>query len=165
MNSTLARANYADSATVIAQVRDIAKLMGAGQWIIGVTEHDKAEEWGVELQVVRRRAAEARRLVAHAFGNIEDLRTDVLSQLAGIAGEQRTKEPRTAVAALLGIAAVTGIIVTHRVDTRDVKVSKNLSPTQRRAEIARIRAQLDQADADAAADEQAEGNTIDVPSE
>ncbi len=159
--NALARAEKAKPQVVVAQVREIAKLMAQGNWILGVTEHDMCEKWGVDLTAVRRRAAESRRLVQQSFGDLEDLRADVLGQLAGIARETRKTEPRTAVSALLGVAAVTGLVVTHRVNERGVSPDKRLSPTQRREEIARIRAQLDAADADAIA----ELNAIDVPSE
>ncbi len=147
---------------MVAQIREIAALISKGRWIVGVTEHKMAVKWNVSVGAIRQRASEARRLVQNSFGDLEDLRTDVLAQLAGIAQEQRRKEPRTAVAALLGVAAVTGLIVTHRVDTRDAKPGKHLSPADRRAEIARIRAQLDEADEDAR--RELEG-TIDVPFE
>ncbi len=117
-----------------------------------------SRKWGVSIAVVRQRAAEARRLVSHAYGDLEDLRGRVLAQLDGIAGETRRKEPRTAVSALMGIAAVAGLVVTHRADTREQRPNTKLSPAERRVEIARIRAQLDEADAIALQ----EMNTLDV---
>ena len=159
MNDLLARARkQSDSETVVAQTREIAELMGLGQWVIGVTENQLSERWGLSVPVIRTRAAEARRLVSHAYGDLEDLRGRVLQQLEGIAGETRKKEPRTAVSALLGIAAVAGLVVTHRQDTRPEKPNTKLTPAERRVEIARIRAQLDEADAIALA----ELNTVDA---
>ena len=155
----LARAKRPDSDEYVAQVRDIAELIGKGEWIIGVTEHEKVKLWGVDISSVRRRAAEARRLVQEAFGNTEDLRADVLAQLHGIAGEQRKHEPRTAVAALLGIAQITGIIVTRHVDSRSTHGGKPTTPEERIAEIDRIEAQL----ADARAQALAELGTVDMP--
>ncbi len=127
-----------------AQIREIAGLIGKGKWVIGQTEHKMALRWGLGISAIRERAAEARRLVEFAFGSTEDLRADVLAQLAGIAGEMRRKEPRTAVTALMGIAAITGLVVTHRADYRDAAISKKLPPQERIAEATRIRAQLDQ---------------------
>ncbi len=157
-----ARANPCDSAEVVEQTREISELMALGQWVLAVSEKDCAARWGVSIGVVRQRAAEARRLVSHAYGDLEDLRGRVLAQLDGIAGETRKKEPRTAVSALLGIAAVAGLIVTQRGDTREQRPTSKLTPAARRIEIARIRQQLDEADAQALA----ELNTVDVvPSE
>ncbi len=159
MSETLARARKpADSATVVEQTREISELMALGQWQLGVTEHEVARRWGVEVHTVRQRAAEARRLVSHAYGDLEDLRGRVLAQLDGIAGETRKKEPRVAVQALMGLAAVAGLVVTHRNDYREQKPTTKLSPAERRLEIARIRAQLDEADALALA----ELNTVDA---
>ncbi len=158
MANSLARAEKYDSEQVIEQIREIAELMSLGQWQLGVTENLLAQRWGITVSSIRNRAAEARRLVAGAFGDTDDLRGNVLAQLSGIAGEQRTKEPRTAVSALMGIAAVAGLIVTGRDPTREPRGNKTLSPSERRAEIARIRAQLDEADALALA----EMNAIDV---
>lgn len=158
---SLARAEKTDSASVVRQIRDIAKLMAQGNWILGVTEHEKCEEWGIDLSCVRKRSAEARRVVQQSFGNLEDLRADVLGQLAGIARETRKTEPRTAVSALLGVAAVTGLVVTHRVNERGASPDKRLSPEQRLEEIAKIKGQLDEAERQAIA----ELGAIDVPSE
>ncbi len=159
MSNSLSRAREnASSEVVVEQTREIAELMSLGQWVIAVTENEMARKWGVSVAVVRNRAAEARRLVQHAFGDTEDLRARVLAQLEGIAGEQRKLEPRTAVSALLGVAAVAGLIVTQRADTREQRPNTKLSPAERRVEIARIRAQLDEADAIALA----ELNTVDV---
>lgn len=139
----LARAERTDAQTMVVQTREIAKLISNGKWLPGITEQDFAEKYGLSIGSVRDRAAEARRLVQESFGNLDDLRADVLSQLSGIAREVRKKEPRTAVAALQTIAAVTGLIVTHRVNH---EARRNLSPEQRREEIQRIRAQLDEAE-------------------
>ncbi len=159
MTESLSRAREnASSEVVVEQTREIAELMSLGQWVIATTEHEMARKWGVSIAVVRTRAAEARRLVQHSFGDLEDLRGRVLAQLEGIAGETRRKEPRTAVSALLGVAAVAGLIVTQRQDTREQRGNTKLSPAERRVEIARIRAQLDEADAIALA----ELNTVDV---
>ncbi len=125
---------------------------------MGVTENELASRWGLSVGAIRERAAEARRLVSHAYGDLEDLRGRVLAQLDGIAGETRKKEPRVAVQALMGLAAVAGLVVTHRNDYRDQKPTTKLSPAERRLEIARIRAQLDEADAIALS----EFNTVDV---
>ena len=160
MASNLARAGEKYSSEEITeQIREIAELMSLGQWVLSVTENEMARKWSVTVSSVRSRAAEARRLVQHAYGDTEDLRSRVLAQLEGIAGETRRKEPRTAVSALLGVAAVAGLIVTQRHDTREQKPNSKLSPAERRVEIARIRAQLDEADAIAIA----ELSTIDVP--
>ena len=136
---------------VIEQTREIAELMALGQWVLGVTENELARKWDLTISSVRSRAAEARRLVSHAYGDLEDLRGRVLAQLDGIAGETRRKEPRTAVAALLGIAAVAGLLITERRD-HGLRQGAKLSPAERRVEIARIRAQLDDADAQALAE-------------
>ncbi len=162
MANSLTRARENTPADVVVeQTREISELLALGQWQLGVTEHEMARKWGCSVAVVRNRAAEARRLVSHAYGDLEDLRGRVLAQLDGIASETRRKEPRTAVSALLGIAAVAGLVVTHRSDTRDQRPTSKLSPKERRLEIARIRAQLDEADAQAIADERA----IDVSAE
>ncbi len=158
MNDRLARAERYTSEEIIEQTREISELMALGQWVLGVTEKELARQWGINVSGVRSRAAEARRLICHAYGNTDDLRGMVLAQLDGIAGETRKKEPRTAVSALLGIAAITGIIVTKHVDMRERPGSTKLSPAERRAEIARIRLQLDEADAIALA----ELNTVDA---
>ncbi len=158
MNALLARAKNTPSDVKVEQIREIAELMSLGQWQLGVTENLLATRWGLGVGAIRERAAEARRLVAGSFGDLEDLRGNVLAQLSGIAGEQRTKEPRTAVSALMGIAAVAGLIVTGRDPTRDRTPDKQRTPAERRVEIARIRAQLDEADAIAVA----EMGTIDV---
>ncbi len=159
MSNSLARAKENCSPEeVVEQTREIAELLALGQWVLGVTENEMARKWGVSVPVVRNRAAEARRLVSHAYGDLEDLRGRVLAQLDGIAGETRRKEPRTAVSALMGIAAVAGLVVTHRADTREQRPNTKLSPAERRVEIARIRAQLDGADAIALQ----EMNTLDV---
>lgn len=148
-----------DADVVVAQVTEISELMAGGRWIRGRTERKIALKWGVAVNVVQNRAAEARRLVQHAYTNLEELRGLILAQLEGIAVEQRRKEARTAVAALTSIAQIAGLIVTRHTDTRPLGPDKRLSPEQRREEIARIRAQLDEADALAVADMQA----LDVP--
>lgn len=160
MNRSLARAKRADSDDYVAQVRDIAEMIGKGAWILGVTEHEKALEWGVGVSAVRARAAEARRLVQNSFGSTEDLRAGIMAQLEGIAGEQRHKEARTAVAALQALATIAGIVPTRYGDAR-TPGTKALTAEARRAEITRIRAQLDEADAALALEE----GTVDVPSE
>ena len=144
-----------DAATVADQVREVATLMASGLWVVGVTENEIANKWNVGVATVRDRAAEARRLVGHAFGDLEELRGLVLAQLQGIAIETRKFEPRTAVAALMAIANVAGLVVTKHVDTRPQGASsgKHLTPTEKRAEIARIRAALDEAEETAAAEE------------
>ncbi len=159
MANTLTRAREnTPSDVIVEQTREISELLALGQWVMGVTENEMARKWGVSVAVVRNRAAEARRLVSHAYGDLEDLRGRVLAQLDGIAGETRKKEPRTAVSALMGIAAVAGLVVTHRQDMREQRPNTKLSPAERRVEIARIRAQLDEADAIALQ----EMNTVDV---
>ncbi len=161
MGTSLTRARNTPSDEKAEQIREIAELMSLGQWQLGVTESALATRWHLGISAIRERAAEARRLVAGAFGDLDDLRGNVLAQLSGIAGEQRTKEPRTAVSALMGIAAVAGLIVTGRDPTREPRGNKVLSPAERRAEIARIRAQLDEADALALA----EMNAVEVSGE
>ncbi len=159
MASNLARAGEKySSEEIIEQIREISELMALGQWALGVTEKEMARKWEVTVSSVRSRAAEARRLICHAYGNTDDLRGMIAAQLDGISGECRRKEPRTAVAALLGLAAITGILVTKHNDSRDRPAVSKLSPAERRLEIARIRAQLDEADAIALA----ELNTVDV---
>jgi hypothetical protein len=160
MNKALARAKRPDSDEYVAQVRDIAERIAKGTWVLAVTEQEKALEWGVDISSVRRRAAEARRLVESAFGDLSDLRTDICAQLSGIAGEQRHKEARTAVSALVALATITGVMPTRYADTR-APSAKALTAEARRAEINRIRAQLDEADAALALEE----GTVDVPSE
>lgn len=143
-----------------AQVREIAELMGAGQWVIGVTENALAARWKITNKCVRERSAEARRLVAHAYGDIEDIRARVLVQLDGIAGEVRHKEPRTAVAALMGIASIAGLVQRDKPGSMGESTAKrHLSPAERLAEIERIRAALTQAEEQA----RAEMVAVDVP--
>lgn len=148
--SSLMRARP-DAETMVVQTREIAELMGLGQWILGVTEHELAARWGISRGAVRQRAAEARRLVQHAYGDTEDLKARIAAQLEGIASETRRKEPRTAVAALLGLATVVGVI--NRGEMREASIPKRtLSPQEKRVEIAKIRAALDEADAQALAE-------------
>lgn len=159
MTGPLARAEPCNSDEVIAQVREISELMGLGQWVLGQTEHDCATRWNVSIVVVRRRAAEARRLVAHAYGDTDDLRARILVQLDGIASETRKREPRTAVSALQAMAAITGLVMTGRGNSAPERPRSKLSPAERLVEIARIQAQLDEA----ANEARAELGTLDVP--
>ncbi len=158
MANGLARAEKYSAEEVIEQIREVAELMSAGQWQLGATERDLAARWGISVSSIRNRASEARRLICHAYGNTDDLRGMVLAQLDGIAGETRKKEPRTAVSALLGIAAITGLVVSPRSDARQDRAVSKLSPQARLEEITRIEAQL----ADARAQALLEMNTVDV---
>ncbi len=109
---------------IIAQVEDIATIMAAGAWVFGETEKTKMQEWGVTLNVVRDRAAEARRFLAMSFSDREELRGLLLAQLDGIAGEQRKSDPKAAVAALREISNVAGL----QVQKHEVTVSEALPP-------------------------------------
>ena len=160
-NGPLARVYPCTSQEVVLQTREIAELIGLGQWVRGVTEHEFAAKHRLSIAAVRERAAEARRLVQHAYGDTEDLRASLLAQLEGIAGETRRKEPRTAVAALLGVAAIAGLTTMGRGEERGTRASKPLPPAERLAEITRIEASLAEAKAQALS----ELATIDVPNE
>ena len=161
VKGALARVYQCNSQEVVAQVREIAELIGLGQWVRGVTEHEFAARHNLGIAAVRDRAAEARRLVQHAYGDTEDLRAAFLAQLEGIASETRRKEPRTAVAAILGAAAIAGLTTMGRGEERGMRASKPLPPAERLAEITRIEASLAEAKAQALS----ELATIDVPNE
>lgn len=137
-----------DAATVAEQVRQIASLMASGAWIVGVTENSLAHEWKIGIGSIRDRASEARRLVAHAYGDISDLRGSILLQLDTIARDTRKNEPRTAVSALVAIANIAGLIA-RAGDRATATIAKTLTPAERLAEIARIRTALNEAEAEA----------------
>lgn len=159
----LARAKKTEADVIVAQTREIADLMARGRWIRGITELQKCEEWGITVTAIRDRSAEARRLVQHAYGDLSDLRDRFLAQLDTIAGETARTEPRVAVQAIMGAAQIAGVIVTRHQDGRNALPRGSAgTPEERRAEIARIRQQLDEADALAIAEMGGDPGVVDA---